>query len=303
MNPRELARRVLEVRLWQHLINEEMKRGRFRIPIHAAFGHEALAVTLDEALGPLDQLALTHRNMAYQFARARAFAPIYQEYLLSPEGACGGRLGSMNLTQPARGIVYTSSILANNLPVACGLAFAHKVRRSEAVVFALTGDGAMEEGAFYETLLFARSHQLPLAVLVENNDHSLASRISERRSQVDVGGLAGALDIPYLPISGNDLTVYGHTLARARAAARSGPVVMEARVRTLCNHAGATPGWPTDPRRISLSEGLIVEECSEDPAYVAARLLGDEAAVLTESLIGLSSLLLGVPLEEPCLSR
>jgi hypothetical protein len=39
MNPRELARRVLEVRLWQHVINEEMKRGRFRIPIHAAFGH------------------------------------------------------------------------------------------------------------------------------------------------------------------------------------------------------------------------------------------------------------------------
>jgi len=70
MNPRELARRVLELRLWQHLINEEMKRGRFRIPIHAAFGHEALAVALDAALAPADQLALTHRNMAYQFARA-----------------------------------------------------------------------------------------------------------------------------------------------------------------------------------------------------------------------------------------
>lgn len=303
MNPRGIARRVLEVRLWQHLINEEMKRGRFRIPIHAAFGHEALAVTLDEALGPLDQLALTHRNMAYQFARARAFAPVYQEYLLAPEGACGGRMGSMNLTQPERGIVYTSSILGNNLPVACGLAFAHRARRGEGVVFCLTGDGAMEEGAFYETLLFARSHQLPLAVLIENNDHSLASRIAERRSAVDVGALAGALDIPYLPMSGNDLTVYGQTLARARAAAQAGPVVIEARVRTFCNHAGATPGWATDPRHISLSEGLLLEESSEDPAYMAARLLGDEAAVLSESLIGLASHLLGAPWEEPCLSR
>jgi TPP-dependent pyruvate/acetoin dehydrogenase alpha subunit len=303
MNPRELARRVLEVRLWQHVINEEMKRGRFRIPIHAAFGHEALAVTLDETLGPLDQLALTHRNMAYQFARARAFAPIQQEYLLAPEGACGGRLGSMNLTQPSRGIVYTSSILGNNLPVACGLAFAHKVRRSEGVVFVLTGDGAMEEGAFYETLLFARSHQLPLAVLIENNDHSLASRISERRSPIDVSGLAGALDIPHLPLSGNDLTVYSQTLARARAAAQSGPVVIEARVRTFCNHAGATPGWATDPRHISLSDGLIVESSSEDPAYMAARLLGHEAVGFTEALIALSSHLLGIPKEEPCHSR
>lgn len=303
MNPRELARRVLELRLWQHLINEEMKRGRFRIPIHAAFGHEALAVALDAALAPADQLALTHRNMAYQFARARAFAPVYQEYLLSPAGACGGQLGSMNLTQPSHGIAYTSSILANNLPVACGLAFAHKLRHREAVVFALTGDGAMEEGAFYETLLFARSHRLPLAVLIENNDHSLASRIAERRSPVDAGALAASLDIPYLPLSGNDLTVYGQTLTRARGAAQAGPVVLEARVRTFCNHAGATPGWATDPRHISLSEGLVIEPSSEDPAYMAARLLGDEAPALTESLVALASSLLATSLEESCLSR
>lgn len=303
MNPRELARRVLELRLWQHLINEEMKRGRFRIPIHAAFGHESLAVALSEVLAPADQLALTHRNMAYQFARARAFEPVYREYLLDPAGACGGRLGSMNLTQPSRGIVYASSILGNNLPGAGGLAFAHKLRGTGAVVFALTGDGAMEEGVFYETLLFARSHQLPLAVLIENNDHSLASRIAERRSPVGTAALAASLDIPFLPLSGNDPAVYGQTLARARGAAQSGPVVIEARVRTFCNHAGATPGWATDPRRISLSEGLVIEPSWEDPAYGAALLLGGEASVYIESLVARTSGLLAMPLEESCLSR
>jgi len=177
------------------------------------------------------------------------------------------------------------------------------LRRSEAVVFALTGDGAMEEGAFYETLLFARSHRLPLAVLIENNDHSLASRIAERRSPVDAGALAASLDIPYLPLSGNDLTVYGQTLRRARGAAQAGPVVLEARVRTFCNHAGATPGWATDPRHISLSEGLVIEPSSEDPAYMAVRLLGEEAPAFTESLVALASGLLATPKEESCLSR
>lgn len=284
MNPKELAKRVLEVRLWQHLINEELKRGRFRIPVHAAFGHEALAVALDAILAPGDQLALTHRNMAYQFARARAFEPVYQEYLLSPDGAGRGALGSMNLTQPERGIVYTSSILGNNLPVSCGLAFAHKLRGADAAVFALTGDGAMEEGAFYESLLFARSHRLPLAVLIENNDHSLASKIAERRSPIDAGRLAAALDIPYQPLSGNDVTLYSQTFARVRAEAMAGPVVVEAKVRTFCNHAGATPGWATDPRSISLSDGLIVEHSSDDPAFMAAQLAGEA-------------------LEVPCLSR
>ena len=303
MRVRELARRVLRVRLWQHVVNEEMKRGRFQIPIHAAFGHEALAVEQDGAMEEGDQLGLTDRNMAYQFARARAFEPVHREYLLQPAGAGGGRLGSMNLTQPGRGIVYTSSILGNNLPVACGLALAHKLRGTDAVVFALTGDGAMEEGAFYETLVFARSHRLPLVVVVENNDHSLASRIAERRSPIDLGKLAGALDIPCRELAGNELGSYLDAFVQARKQAAGGPVAMEAHVRTFCNHAGATPGWAADPRSLSLGAGLTIEPTSEDPAYGASLALGGEAAAFTESLLKLASGLSDAVEEAACPSR
>ena len=303
MSVLEMARRVLQVRLWQHVVNEEMKRGRFRIPIHAAFGHEALAVALDETMREDDQLALTHRNMAYQFARARAFAPVHEEYLLQTTGAGGGRLGSMNLTQPERGIAYTSSILGNNLPVACGLALAHKLRGTGAVVFALTGDGAMEEGAFYETLLFARSHRLPLVVVVENNDHSLASKIAEQRSPVNIRTLGAALDIPCRNLAGNELGAYSEAFAEARAEAAGGPVVMEALVRTFCNHAGPTPGWATDPRHLSLGDGLLIEPTSEDPVYLAMQALGAEAAEVIDSLLKLAPTLSDAVEEVACLNR
>src|ERR1043165_306000 len=134
----DLALAVIRIRYWQHLMNEHLKEKRFKIPIHVSIGHEALAVAISQMMGNDDQLVLTHRNMSYNLARAGDLAPLYQEYLLKSDGVAGGVLGSMNVAQPERGIVYTSSILGNNLPVAVGLAVANDVRQRCALVTVLT---------------------------------------------------------------------------------------------------------------------------------------------------------------------
>ena len=79
---------------------------------------------------------------------------------MSPDGVGQGRMGSMNASNPEKGIPYASSILGNNLPVAAGLALAKKLRADGGIVAVITGDGAMEEGSFYETLTFARTYDL-----------------------------------------------------------------------------------------------------------------------------------------------
>ena len=183
----QAARQVLQIRHWQLLINEQLKQpGRFRIPVHCAIGHEAVAVGVHLAMRPADRLLATHRNMAFHLARSGSLEPVMLEYELSAAGPSQGRLGSMNLANPARGLVYSSSILGNNLPVACGVAMAMAERGDRSRVYVLTGDGAMEEGAFWESLVFARSHGLNVIFVVENNDHSLASTIAERRCSIDI---------------------------------------------------------------------------------------------------------------------
>lgn len=279
---RHAARQVMQIRYWQHLINELLKRpGHFRVPIHCAFGHEALAVATQLAMRPGDQLVLTHRNMAYQFAHAGAFEPVALEYELSAAGAAQGRLGSMNLMNRAAGLVYTSSILGNNLPVACGLALALRERGSGARVIVLTGDGALEEGAFWESLVFAQSHRLNIVFLVENNDHSLASTIAERRCPIDLRGVAAAVGAPYARLDGNRPVEY----AEALAAAADGPLVREAIVSTFCNHAGPTPGWSSDPRSIALSGGLELESSPRDPVHVARLLIEEEEYTATSRFL------------------
>lgn len=266
------ARLVLQVRYWQHLFNELLKYQpkRFQIPIHCAFGHEAVAAATKLAMRPGDRLVLTHRNMAFHLAHAGAFEPLLLEYELSAAGLSQGQLGSMNLANPARGLVYTSSILGNNLPVACGMAMAHRMRGSQARVFVLTGDGAMEEGAFWESVIWARSHELNVVFIVENNNHSLASTIAERRCAIDLERVAASLDVDFARLTGNDPARY------AASFAVDGPVVREAMVTTLCNHAGATPGWATDPKKISLAQGLEIEASERDPVHVARRVLEEE---------------------------
>ena len=187
----------------------------------------------------------------------------------------GGRLGSMNLQQPAAGLIYTSSILGNNLPVACGVAMALKERGETAArVYVATGDGAIEEGAFWESLVLAASHSLNVCFLVENNDHSLATRIAERRCAIDLARVAAAVGADYELLTGNDPVQYAASLRKVPEG--GGPLVREAMVTTFCNHAGPTPGWATDPRRIDASAGLELEASPRDPVHVARLALEEE---------------------------
>lgn len=300
------ARQVLQLRYWQHLLNEDLKQKRFRVPVHLAIGHEALAVAVSAAMTDSDQMALTHRNVAYNLARAGSLGPVRLEYESSAAGAAAGMLGSMNLINPKRGIIYTSSILGNNLPVACGLAMARITGGERSVVFALTGDGAMEEGSFYESLVFARSHELPVVFVVENNDHSLASRISERRCAIRIPALCDALGIQYTLLEGNHTGEYCATMSAVRRYAfESGPVCVEAMVTTFSNHAGPTPGWASDPKTISIDRGLVVEESRRDPVWVARQILDPADYEMTSGyLIRLGKNLGGAEpaKEEPCLT-
>ena len=269
---------MVRLRYWQHVMNEELKKKVFNIPIHVAFGSEAIAVAVSNMMNADDQLVLTHRNMAYNLVRAGALKPVYDEYKMSPAGAAGGKLGSMNLNNPARGIVYSSSILGNNYSVGCGLALAKQVKQQPGILIVMTGDGAMEEGGFYEALVFAKSHNLKVMIVVENNNHSLASTIDQRRCPISVEQLCLAVKIPFKCLSGNDVFEYVPVLESLRAEidTQSTPVCVEVMLSLLNQHAGPTPGWPTDPMNVDLKNGLVVEPTPRDPLFVLRQTMGED---------------------------
>lgn len=266
---------VLCIRYWHHILNEMLKKKQFKIPIHLGFGHEAAAVAMDRTMEPGDKLCLSHRNVAYNLARAKSLDAILGHYNLSSPSATGAFMGSMNLATEGTGIIYTSSILGNNLAVAAGIAMHRSLTRKPGVVFVMTGDGAIEEGIFWETLIFSRSHKLPLVVVVENNDFSMSSTISQRRSDIDLAHVCAGVGFQYTKAAGAVLHEVKDALSAARVSAAAGvPVCVELNLSTLCQHAGPTPGWPDDPLRIAIENGLLVEDTPRDPLHHIRNTLG-----------------------------
>ncbi len=282
----QIAEEVLRLRLSQILVNEEYKAGKFKIPVHLAMGHEAVAVALNHVLEEGDRLVLSHRNIEFNLARLGKLRPVLDEYLLKPTGLAGGKLGSMNLVNPSRGIIYTSSILGNNFPVAAGLAMAEKVTERNGAVFVLGGDGSIEEGSFYENLLNAKTWGLGLIFIIENNEWSLGTHITERRCPIDIEKLAGSVGISYLQMKGNEVEKYIETFrsTRERALKEKTPICIEVMVKTLGDrhaddgryinyHAGPSP--VVDILKHAPLGGIL-RETEEDPVFVVQKEIGKE---------------------------
>lgn len=290
----EIAKEVLRIRISQILINEEYKAGKFKIPVHLAMGHEAIAVALNHVLKNEDRLILTHRNMEYNLARLGKLRPILDEYLLRPTGLMQGRLGSMNVINPARGIIYSSSILGNNFPVSAGVAMAQKMMEKVGVVFVLGGDGSIEEGAFYEALTMMKTLGLRVILIIENNEWSLGTHISERRCPIDLQKITAGFNIRYLKLEGNQTEKYIEILSgiREEVLRNDDPVCIEVALKTLGDrHDVPTPEYP-EGRYINYHAGPtqtvdvtkhfpggILKENEDDPVFVLGQELGREKII------------------------
>lgn len=288
MNKQKIAEEIIRLRLSQMIVNEEHKAGRIQIPLHLAMGHEAIAVAVSEIMQDGDSLFPTHRNMAYNLARAGSLRPILHEYLLKPTGLNGGRSGSMNLLNPARGVVYTSSILGNQFPVAVGLAMANTVSESKGVVIAMAGDGSIEEGAFYESVLMAQSLKLPVIFVVENNEWSMSTRISERRCHIDLSLFSQSMGVRYTSLEGNDPYQYIGALNEIRSfvVKHNTPACVEVYVSTLGDWQMKTPEFPEGELvnyhggpapQVSLNERPVLKESEKDPIFVLEKQFGRTA--------------------------
>ena len=89
--------------------------------------------------------------------------------------------------------------------------------------------------------------------------------------------LLSAAEMPFLKLKGNDVWEYYGSLSEIRdTVAAHNPACVEVQLKAMTNHAGATPGWPTDPKVMSMDEGMVVEKSSYDPVFVLEQALSQQ---------------------------
>jgi pyruvate dehydrogenase E1 component alpha subunit len=268
---------VIKLRLSQHIIHELTKKKQLKIHPHMAFGLEIMPVIIKALFRNGDKIFFTHRNISYNLSFLKNnLKPILDELNLKKTGVNNGKIGSMNMENKSRGVVYSSSILGNNLSVSLGSAATIKfLNKKKSITYVITGDGAIEEGSFYETLLLAKYLKLRLIIVVENNNFSMASKINERRDEIDLKKLTMSLGIGYKFLNNNDVLSQYFFLKKIRNQVfqKSQPFVIETKVTMFNAHYGATQKNNFSTNDISLDNDLVIKKNLTDPVFISYKKL------------------------------
>jgi pyruvate dehydrogenase E1 component alpha subunit len=151
----------------------------------------------------------------------------------------------MHITSVEHGYYGSYAIVGAHLPIACGLAWAAKMRRTGQVTVCFFGDGAVNIGAFHEALNLAAVWRLPVVFVCENNWYMeytpIADVIPVARPAAD---RASAYGLPPVVVDGNDVAAVRQVIGAAVDAARRGrgPSLIEAQTYRLKGHSGADGG-------------------------------------------------------------
>lgn len=230
-NKKKIFDLMLKSRNFQIRINNLISKKGTKIPIHLAFGHELVSSIIYSQFNfKKDKLLLTHRNIHFSSLFSKNSIVQYKKFFSNKSFI--NNPGSMNYLDNKSPIIYTSSILGNNLSVAIGVA---QTVNDQALVFCDTGDGAIEEGSFYESLHLSSYLKLPVVFVLENNNWSMATKIKDRRINFDVKLICKALKINYFNFDNNKISYSYSKLNKLLKKTRKNckPIVLEFNVATL----------------------------------------------------------------------
>jgi pyruvate dehydrogenase E1 component alpha subunit len=174
---------MLRIRLIEEAIANEYPKGEMRCPVHLSVGQELLPSLVSLVVSNKDLAVSTHRSHAHYLAKGGSLPKFISELFGKATGCSKGRGGSMHLIDLDVNFMGSTAIVGNSIPVGVGLGYGAKLRGDGAVVLIYIGDGAVEEGAFYESVNFAAVRKIPAIFLCENNNFSVYSHISERQPQ------------------------------------------------------------------------------------------------------------------------
>ncbi len=194
IQPTQLYRNLSLIRAVEDLIVREYPNDQMQTPVHLSTGEEHVAVALCAALTDADLKITTHRSHALYLANGGDLVAFFAELLGKPEGASAGLGGSMHLTDVEHGLLGTTSIVGGLWPIVCG--YGEAVERPHIAV-AVGGDGACDEGVFYESLNWAALRNLPVLFVAINNGLAVETTLPDRRANnMGIDDAAEALGVP-----------------------------------------------------------------------------------------------------------
>ena len=237
----KLFRTMYRIRAVEEEIARRYTEGKMRCPVHLSIGQESIPAAFAESINTTDFAVSTHRGHAHYLAKGGNLNAMIAEIYGKATGCAKGKGGSMHLIDLGVNFMGTSAIVGNSIPVGVGLALSAQLKGTNQISCVFLGDGAVEEGVFYESVNFAAVRQLPVLFICENNLYSVYSPLSVRQPNGrSIAKMVEAMGLKVAIGDGNDVistyNIIKHAVTEIRNS--SGPQFLEFSTYRWREHCG-----------------------------------------------------------------
>ena len=242
---------------------------------HLYIGQEAVVVGMQMAIKEGDQVITGYRDHGHMLACGMDPKGVMAELTGRRNGYSKGKGGSMHMFSVARTFYGGHGIVAAQVSLGTGLAFANRYRKNDNVSLTYFGDGAANQGQVYESFNMAELWKLPVVYIVENNRYAMGTSVSRASAQTDFSKRGASFDIPGEQVDGMDVRAVKAAGERAVKWARegNGPYILEMMTYRYRGHS------MSDPAKYRTREEVEKVRTEHDPIeQVRARMLASKRA-------------------------
>lgn len=276
----ELFTQMVRIRRFEQAALKYYQAGRMTGFLHLYIGQESVAVGTISLGGEHDHFITAYRDHGHALAVGMGMNECMAEMYGKQTGCSKGKGGSMHFFAPDKNFWGGHGIVGGQTPLGLGLAYGVKYLNREGCCLCYLGDGAVNQGAFHESLNIAALFDIPIIYVIENNGYSMGT--SQKRSSAYRGCLAQraeAYDMEWDVIDGSDIyEVRAKThIAMERARKEHKPCILEIDTYRYYGHSVAD----ANHKKYRTPEEIESYKQNHDPINVFRRKLVNEG-VLTE---------------------
>lgn len=240
----DLYRQMLLIRRFEEKSAEAYVAGKIGGFCHLYIGQEAVAVGAISAIKKDDYVFASYREHGHALAKGMSARSIMAELFGKATGCSKGKGGSMHMFDKDLGFLGGHAIVAGQIPLATGAAFASMYRGSRQVTLCFFGEAAVNQGAFHESLNMAQLWKLPCIYICENNQYGMGTSLARAMSLSDIAEKGCAYSMTAEFVDGMDVLAVREATMRAVERARKDylPTLLEVRTYRFMGHSMSDPG-------------------------------------------------------------
>ncbi|MEC7800187.1 MAG: pyruvate dehydrogenase (acetyl-transferring) E1 component subunit alpha [Verrucomicrobiota bacterium] len=293
----ELFDQMVRIRRFEERSLRAYQQGNIGGFLHLYIGQEAVAVGSVSVLGEDDHVITAYRDHGHALAVGMNMDECMAELYGKKTGCSKGKGGSMHFFAPDKNFWGGHGIVGGQTPLGLGLAYALKHFKKKGSCLCFMGDGATNQGPFYESLNLAALWELPVVYVIENNGYSMGTAEGRHSAGEPLARRGECFDISWKVAHGHNLYEVRSVVKEAvdRAHLESKPTVLEIVTYRYRGHSVADPDqtyrskeeieeYKKNKDPINLFKDILISEnvLTEDRALEIDKLAKEEANASAE---------------------